>query len=83
MSLRDLSPRIRRRLRGHGWLLTLWCVPVGFATGLVLLHGFGIRFAAARYAIPAIVMYSFGLVVGARIWLKSACRCLPARCRCC
>jgi len=69
MSLRDLNLRTRRRLRRHAWLLTAWCVCVGFATSWVLLHGFGMRFAAARYGIAAIVMYALGLVVGARIWL--------------
>jgi len=69
MSLRDLNVATRRRLRGHAWLLTAWCVALGFATSWVLLHVFGLRFPAARYGIAAIVMYSLGLVVGARIWL--------------
>ncbi len=69
MSLRDLNVRTRRRLRRHAWLLTAWCVAVGFVTSWVLLHVFGLRLPAARYGIAAIVMYSLGLVVGARIWL--------------
>jgi hypothetical protein len=69
MSLRDLNPHTRRRLRFHGWLLTLWCVGVGLLASWLLLHAFGVRSPAVRYAISAIVMYSLGLVVGARIWL--------------
>lgn len=69
MSLRELNPPTRRRLRLHAWLLTLWCVIVGFATSWLLLHAFGLRTPAPRYGIAAIVMYSLGLVVGARIWL--------------
>ena len=69
MSLRDLNTLTRRRLRRHAWLLTAWCVALGFAASWLLLHGFGLRQPAARYGIAAIVMYSLGLVVGARIWL--------------
>ena len=69
MSLRDLNAATRRRLRRHAWLLTAWCVALGFATSWILLHVFGLRLPAARYGIAAIVMYSLGLVVGARIWL--------------
>jgi hypothetical protein len=69
MTLRDLNAQTRRRLRRHAWLLTLWCVAVGLATSLLLLHVFGVRLPAARYGIVAIVMYSLGLVVGARVWL--------------
>ena len=69
MSLRDLNAATRRRLRRHAWLLTAWCVALGFAASWILLHVFGLRLPAARYGIAAIVMYSLGLVVGARIWL--------------
>lgn len=69
MSLGDLNVATRRRLRRHAWLLTAWCVALGFVTSWVLLHVFGLRQPAARYGIAAIVMYSLGLVVGARIWL--------------
>jgi hypothetical protein len=69
MSLKNLNPNTRRRLRRHAWLLTIWCVAVGFATGWLALHVLGVRQPAARYGIDAIVMYSLGLVVGARIWL--------------
>ena len=69
MSLRDLNAHTRRRLRRHAWLLTAWCVALGFATSWILLHVFGLRQPAARYGIAAIVMYLLGLVVGARIWL--------------
>ena len=64
MSLRDLNAPTRRRLRRHAWLLTAWCVALGFATSWILLHVFGLRLPAARYGIAAIVMYSLGLVVG-------------------
>ena len=69
MSLRDLNAPTRRRLRRHAWLLTAWCVALGFAASWILLHVFGLRQPAARYGIAAIVMYSLGLVVGTRIWL--------------
>jgi hypothetical protein len=69
VSLRDLNAHTRRRLRRHAWRLTAWCVALGFAASWILLHAFGQRQAAARYGVAAIVMYSLGLVVGARIWL--------------
>lgn len=69
MSLGDLNVATRRRLRRHAWLLTAWCVALGFAASWILLHVFGLRRPAARYGIAAIVMYSLGLVVGTRIWL--------------
>jgi hypothetical protein len=69
VSLRDLNVLTRRRLRRHAWLLTAWCIALGFAASWILLHGFGLRQPAARYGIAAIVMYSLGLVVGTRIWL--------------
>jgi len=69
LSLRDLNALTRRRLRRHAWLLTAWCVALGFATSWILLHVLGLRQPAARYGIAAIVMYSLGLVVGTRIWL--------------
>jgi hypothetical protein len=49
--------------------LTIWCVAVGFATSLLLLHAFAVRLPAARYGVVAIVMYSLGLACGARVWL--------------
>jgi hypothetical protein len=69
MSLRDLSPGTRRRLHFHGWVLTAWCVLVGSTASWILLHGLGLRAPAARYAASAVVMYSVGLVLGARVWL--------------
>jgi hypothetical protein len=69
MSLRDLNETTRRRLHVHAWLLSLWCVAVGLVTSWILLHGFELRSPPARYGIVAILMYSLGLVVGARIWL--------------
>ena len=69
MTLRDLNAQTRRRLRRHAWLLTIWCVAVGFAASWLALHVLGVRQPAARYGIAAVVMYSLGLVVGARIWL--------------
>jgi hypothetical protein len=69
MSLGDLNVATRRRLRRDAWLLTAWCVGLGFATSWVLLHGFGLRQPAARYGIAALVMYALGLVCGARVWL--------------
>ena len=69
MSLRDLNVATRRRLRFHAWLLTAWCVGLGFASSWILLHVFGLRLPAPRYGIAAVVMYGLGLVVGARIWL--------------
>jgi len=69
MTLRDVNPKARRRLRRPAWLLTIWCVAVGFATSWIALHVLDVRQPAARYGTAAIVMYSLGLVVGARIWL--------------
>ena len=69
MSLRDLNLLTRRRLRRHAWLLTLWCLAVGFATSWLLLHAFHVRSPAVRYGVSAVFMYGLGLVVGARIWL--------------
>ena len=69
MSLADLNVATRRRLRRHAWLLAAWCVALGFATSWTLLHVFGLRAPAPRYGIAAVVMYSLGLVCGARIWL--------------
>jgi hypothetical protein len=69
MSLADLNVATRRRLRFHAWVLTAWCVGVGFATSWLLLHLFGLRLPAPRYGIAAVVMYALGLVVGTRIWL--------------
>ena len=66
MSLRDLNVATRRRLRFHAWLLTAWCVGLGFASSWILLHVFGLRLPAPRYGIAAVVMYGLGLVVGAR-----------------
>jgi hypothetical protein len=69
LTLRDLNLETRRRLRRHAWLLTIWCVAVGFATSWLMLHAFHVRMPAPRWGIAAIVMYSLGLVVGARVWL--------------
>jgi hypothetical protein len=69
MSLRELNVRTRRRLRLHGWLLTLWCVALGMATSWFLLRVLYLRAPAARYAISGVLMYSLGLVVGTRFWL--------------
>lgn len=70
MSLRELNPRTRRRLRWHGWLLTLWCIAVGLACNALLLRGFDITVPAVRYAMSAVVMYALGLVVGVQVWLR-------------
>src|SRR5689334_21780305 len=69
MSLGDLNVATRGRLRRHAWLLTMWCVALGFVTSWILYHVFGLRQPAARYGIGAIVMYALGLVCGARVWL--------------
>jgi len=69
VSLRDLNAPTRRRLRRHAWLLTIWCLFVGFVTSWLLLRVFDLRDPAARYGVAAVVMYSLGLVVGARFWL--------------
>jgi len=70
MSLRELNPRTRRRLRFHGWVLTLWCLAVGMLASWLLLHVLGLSAPAARYASSAVLMYSLGLVVGTRYWLS-------------
>jgi hypothetical protein len=70
VSLRDLNTRARRRLRLHGWLLTIWCVAVGGLANWLLLRRFGIVEPPIRYAISAIAMYALGLVLGARYWLR-------------
>src|SRR5690349_4939005 len=70
MSLRDLNTATRRRLRWHGWLLTLWCVAVGFATSAFLLRVLHVEQPAVRYAMVAVVMYAVGLVAGTRFWLR-------------
>ncbi|MBL0729286.1 hypothetical protein [Piscinibacter sp. HJYY11] len=70
MSLRELHPRTRRRLRWHGWLLTAWCLLVGLASSWTLLHVFDVTLPAARYAMTALLMYALGLVLGVQVWLK-------------
>lgn len=70
MSLRELHPRTRRRLRWHGWLLTAWCLAVGLASSWTLLHVFDVTLPAARYAMSALLMYALGLVLGVQVWLK-------------
>jgi hypothetical protein len=70
MSLRELNANTRRRLRVHGWMLTLWCVFVGMVTSWFLLHVLHLRTPAARYAISAVAMYSVGLLLGVRFWLS-------------
>lgn len=70
MSLRELHPRTRRRLRWHGWLLTAWCLLVGLASSWTLLHVFDVTLPAARYAMSALLMYALGLVLGVQVWLK-------------
>lgn len=70
MSLRELNPRTRRRLRLHGWLLTLWCIAVGLACNALLLRGFDVTVPAVRYAMSAVVMYAVGLVLGVQVWLR-------------
>jgi hypothetical protein len=70
MSLRELNANTRRRLRVHGWALTLWCVFVGVVTSWFLLHVLHLRAPAARYAISAVAMYSLGLLLGVRLWLS-------------
>jgi hypothetical protein len=70
MSLRELNASTRRRLRVHGWMLTLWCVFIGVVTSWFLLHVLHLRAPAARYAISAIAMYSVGLLLGVRYWLS-------------
>ncbi|MEO8155237.1 MAG: hypothetical protein ABI605_19395 [Rhizobacter sp.] len=70
MSLRELNTRARRRLRIHGWLLTLWCLLVGGFSNWLLLRKLDVTTPAVRYAMSAIVMYSLGLVVGVRVWLR-------------
>lgn len=70
MSLRELHPRTRRRLRWHGWLLTIWCLLIGLASSWTLLHVFDVTLPAARYAMTALLMYALGLVLGVQVWLK-------------
>lgn len=70
MSLRELNAATRRRLRWHGWLLTLWCIGVGVASSWVLLHMLHVRVPAVRYAMSALLMYALGLVTGVRVWLR-------------
>ena len=70
MSLRDLNPATRSRLRWHGWLLTVWCLAIGLAASWLLLRALHVRVPAVRYAMSALLMYAFGLVLGARIWLR-------------
>jgi hypothetical protein len=70
MSLRELHPRTRRRLRWHGWLLTAWCLLVGLASSWTLLHVFDVTLPAARYAMSALLMYALGLVLGVQVWLN-------------
>ena len=69
MSLRDLNPATRRRLRWHGWLLTLCCVAVGVLTSWLLLRVFDVDSPAIRYGAGAVVMYAVGMVLGVRVWL--------------
>jgi|GEM_PF-2162274 len=69
MSLRELNSRTRTRLRLHGWLLTLWCIAIGMLTSWVLLRVLHLRAPAVRYAISGVLMYTVGLVAGARFWL--------------
>jgi hypothetical protein len=70
MSLGELNPRTRRRLRLHGWLLTLWCIGVGLACNALLLRGFDVTVPAVRYAMSGVVMYAVGLVLGVQVWLR-------------
>jgi hypothetical protein len=70
MSLNALHLRTRRRLRWHGWVLTLWCLAVGVASSWVLLHLFDVTLPAARYAMSAVLMYALGLVFGVQVWLR-------------
>jgi len=70
MSLRELNPRARRRLRLHGWLLTAWCLAVGVACNLLLLRVFDVTLPAARYAMCGVLMYALGLVLGVQVWLR-------------
>ncbi len=70
MSLRELNARTRRRLRFHGWVLTLWCLAVGGITNWLLLRRLDVSTPAVRYAMSAVVMYSVGLVFGVRVWLR-------------
>lgn len=70
MSLRELHPRTRRRLRWHGWLLTSWCLAVGLASSWTLLNVFDVTLPAARYAMSGLLMYAIGLVGGIQMWLK-------------
>lgn len=70
MSLRDLNLPARSMLRRHGWLLTLWCVGLGWATSWALLHVAHLEHPVPRYAITAAVMYWIGLLWGVRFWLR-------------
>jgi hypothetical protein len=70
VSLRELNPRTRRRLRLHGWLLTLWCIAVGLGCNALLLRGFDVTLPAVRYAMCAVAMYAVGLVLGVQVWLR-------------
>jgi hypothetical protein len=70
MSLRELNAHTRRRLRWHGWLLTLWCLAIGLLGSWLLLRVFGVRVPAARYAMSAVLMYALGLVFGTWYWLR-------------
>lgn len=70
MSLRELNAATRRRLRWHGWALTLWCLGVGLVASWLLLRVLHVRAPAARYAMSAVLMYALGLVGGTWFWLR-------------
>lgn len=70
VSLSKISPRQRRAMRLHGWLLMLWASAIGLVTSALLLHGLHVHSMAVRYAIGAGSIYFLGFVVGGRIYVQ-------------
>lgn len=76
MSLAQISPKQRRQLRWHGFLLMLWVALIGLSFSALLLHVFHVHSMAWRYSLGAGAVYFVGFLWGgkwyARWWLQQA-----------
>lgn len=76
MSLAHISPKQRRQLRWHGFLLMLWVALIGLSCSALLLHVFHVHSMVWRFSLGAGAVYFAGFLWGgkwyARWWLQQA-----------
>jgi len=68
VSLAELAPRVRRRLRWQGWAILALSLAAGVVTSLLLWRGLHLRSMGLRYAFAAGVLY-VTMLLCLRRWL--------------